>query len=380
MFYQRYYNLSKLISKKRVLMIYGPRRVGKTTLIKDFLKTTKLKYKLDSGDNIRVQSLFQRMDFDTIKDYVEGYDLLVIDEAQQIKDIGQTLKVIIDEFPMYVIVTGSSSFEISHQTGEPLTGRKRTLLLLPLSIQELSQYYNKYELKQQLNKWMIYGMYPEILNAKTNKEKIQILKELVDSYLLKDVFALERLKSPAVLLDLLKLLAYQIGNEVSLNELAMQVRMDVKTVSRYLDLLEKSYVIKKFTAFSKNKRNEVTSKSKYYFIDVGIRNAIINQFENVQYRNDVGALFENFIIMEKYKNVIYKGNLSELHFWRTHQQKEIDLVELKGNKIFAYEIKWRIDKKRQKNVIQNAFNEFKSNYKNSVLKIIHLENFLDIID
>lgn len=375
--FDRFYNIAKLISKKRVLMIYGPRRVGKTTLVKEFLKNTHLKYKLDSGDNIKTQLLFEQMDFETIQDYIQGYQLLVIDEAQQIKNIGRTLKIIIDEFPMYIIVTGSSSFEISHQTGEPLTGRKKTLLLFPLSVLELKKYYNTYEMKSQLSEWLIFGMYPEVLSAKTKKEKAHILKELVDSYLLKDVFALERIKAPANLLELLKLLAYQIGSEVSLNELAMHTRMDVKTVARYLDLLEKSYVIKKITGFSRNKRNEIVNKAKYYFIDIGIRNAIINQFNNLNYRNDTGALFENFIMMEKYKKIVYTGNLSELYFWRTHQQKEIDMIEVKGKQIYGYEIKWNNNtSKKTKN---SNIHSFKQEYKTAKVSIINSENFLNVI-
>ncbi len=358
-------------------MIYGPRRVGKTTLVKEFLKNTHLKYKLDSGDNIKTQLLFEQMDFETIQDYIQGYQLLVIDEAQQIKNIGRTLKIIIDEFPMYLIVTGSSSFEISHQTGEPLTGRKKTLLLFPLSVLELKKYYNTYEMKSKLSEWLVFGMYPEVLSAKTKKEKAHILKELVDSYLLKDVFALERIKAPANLLELLKLLAYQIGSEVSLNELAMHTRMDVKTVARYLDLLEKSYVIKKINGFSRNKRNEIVNKAKYYFIDVGIRNAIINQFNNLNYRNDIGALFENFIMMEKYKKIVYTGNLSELYFWRTHQQKEIDMIEVKGKQIYGYEIKWNHNTSRKTK--HSNITVFKQEYKTAKVSIINSENFLNII-
>ncbi|GAB4198867.1 MAG: ATP-binding protein [Bacteroidia bacterium] len=374
MYIEREYNLEKLISKKRVLMIYGPRRVGKTTLIKEFLKNTRLKYKLDSGDHIQTQILFGSQDFNKIKDYLEGYELLIIDEAQQIKNIGQTLKIIIDEFPMYVIVSGSSSFELSHNTGEPLTGRKNTLLLYPISLFELKKIYNTYEIKNKLNDWLIYGMYPEVINAKTKKEKRIILQELVDSYLLKDVFSLERIKSPSQFVDLLKLLAFQIGSEVSLNELASQVRLDVKTVARYLDLLEKSYVIKKLNVFNKNKRQEIVSKSKYYFIDNGIRNAIINQFNSPDSRNDMGELFENFIIIEKLKQITYKRDSTQIFFWRTKQQHELDMVLVKDNKIKGLEIKFNKGK-----IKASTANTFKSLYKNSTISILNKENFINLL-
>lgn len=375
MYIPRAYNLQKSISKKRVLMLYGPRRVGKTTLIKEFLKQTKLKYKLDSGDFIHTQILFSSNDFKKIKEYLEGYELLVIDEAQQIKNIGQTLKIIIDEFPMYVIVSGSSSFELSHQTGEPLTGRKKTLLLYPISIYELKKIYNPYELKEKLNDFLIYGMYPEVLSARTKKEKRLILKELVDSYLLKDVFSLERIKSPSQFVDLLKLLAFQVGYEVSLNELATNVLLDVKTVSRYLDLLEKAYVIKKISCYSNNKRNEVTNKAKYYFLDNGIRNGVINQFNSLDLRNDVGQLFENFIIIEKIKDITYRSDNTEIYFWRTLQQHEIDLVLVKDKIVKGYEIKWNKGK-----VNTTAKNHFLSTYKKASVEIINNENFLKLFN
>lgn len=374
MYIEREYKLEKLISKKRVLMIYGPRRVGKTTLVKEFLKNTKLRYKLDSGDHIQTQILFGSHDFNKIKDYLEGYELLIIDEAQQIKNIGQTLKIIIDEFPMYIIVSGSSSFELSHSTGEPLTGRKTTLLLYPISLIELKKIYNTYEIKSKLNDWLIYGMYPEVINAKTKKEKRIILQELVDSYLLKDVFYLERIKSPSQFVDLLKLLAFQIGSEVSLNELASQVKLDVKTVARYLDLLEKSYVIKKLNAFNKNKRQEIVNKSKYYFIDNGIRNAIISQFNSPDSRDDMGELFENFIIIEKLKQITYKRDSTQMFFWRTKQQHELDMVLVKDNKIKGVEIKLNKGK-----IKASTANAFKSVYKNSTINILNRENFMNLL-
>jgi len=272
-----YDNLGNLLKKNKVLVIYGPRRVGKTTLLNNFLKKTKFKYKLDSGDNIKTQEIISSQDFDKILSYVENYELLAIDEAQRIPAVGLGLKIIVDQREnIYIVVTGSSSFDLSQQVGEPLTGRKRTIILYPLSQKELYFQYNKYELKEKLEEFLIFGSYPEIMISKNKEEKIEILNELVNSYLLKDILSLEKVKSPKVLLDLLKLLAFQVGKEVSLNELSNSLKIDVKTVGRYLDLLEKSFVIKRINGFSRNLRREVTKKAKYYFIDNGVRNGVIS--------------------------------------------------------------------------------------------------------
>jgi predicted AAA+ superfamily ATPase len=236
---ERAIDLEKLVRPKKVQILYGARRVGKTTLLREYLSKTELKYRLDSGDNIRIQHLFESQDFKAIQEYVEGYELIAIDEAQQIKNIGMALKILVDNNPkLNIVVTGSSSFDLAQSIGEPLTGRKKTILLFPLSILELQSLYNKQEMKSQLDSFLLYGMYPETIISKKKGEKIELLRELVDSYLLKDILSLERIKGSKQLFDLLKLLAFQIGNEVSLTALATQVRLDVKTVARYLDLLE----------------------------------------------------------------------------------------------------------------------------------------------
>ena len=310
--------IEKLLKPRKVLILYGARRVGKTKLLKDFLSHSNLKYRIDSGDNIRIQHLFESQDFLALSDYVEGYELIAIDEAQQIKNIGMGLKIIVDQHPsLRVIVTGSSSFVLSQSVGEPLTGRKKTVVLYPISLIELNAMYNKQELSEQLETFLRFGLYPEIVTTKNKKEKMEILQELVDSYLLKDILSLEKIKGSRQLLDILKLLAFQIGNEVSLSELASQVRLDIKTVGRYLDILEKGFVIKKIGAFSRNPRKEVTSKAKYYFYDVGVRNAIISQFNELADRNDTGNLFENFIVMERLKANAYLNRFTQSYFWRT---------------------------------------------------------------
>ncbi|QQG40697.1 MAG: ATP-binding protein [Candidatus Levyibacteriota bacterium] len=342
----RIYDIGKLLKPQKVLVIYGPRRVGKTTMLQDYLNSTQLKYKLDIGDNIRTQQILGSQDFSQILEYAQGYELIAIDEAQQIPNIGMGLKIIIDQIPnIKVIATGSSSFDLSHQIGEPLTGRKNTVTLFPISQLELSEIYNKHELRERLNEFLIFGVYPEVLTAKTKQEKVSIIEEIVNSYLLKDVLSLEKIKGSKVLLDLLKLLAFQLGSEVSLNELSMKLGIDIKTVARYLDLLEKSFVILSLGGLSRNLRSEITSKNKYFFLDNGIRNGIIAQFNGLDMRDDGGKLWENFVVVERLKKRSYKGIYSNQYFWRTYSQQEIDLVEDRDGKLFGYECKWSNKKK-----------------------------------
>ena len=330
----------------KVLVIYGPRRVGKTTLLQNFLATTSLKYKLDSGDNIRTQHLLGSQDFRHILAYVEGYALLAIDEAQEIPHIGKALKIIVDHVPgIRVVATGSSSFELAGQVGEPLTGRKRTLTLYPIAQTELRAIYNRHELREHLASWLIFGSYPEVVEAPTQQRKIEVITEITDSYLLKDILAFDRVRQSRSLVDLLRLLAFQIGNEVSLSELATQIGMDVKTAQRYLDLLEKAFVIIRVGGFSRNLRKEVTSKAKYYFYDNGIRNALIAQFNPLEQRNDVGQLWENFVFVERLKRRTYAPLYANVYFWRTYDQQEIDIVEEREGKLFGYECKWSFTKR-----------------------------------
>lgn len=367
-------NISELIQKGKILVIYGARRTGKTTLLNDYLKKTDLKYKLDSGDNIRVQQVLSTQDFSLINDYVSGYDLIAIDEAQQIPNIGMGLKIIVDNHPeIFVIVTGSSSFDLSQTIGEPLTGRKRTSTLYTFSQEELLSKYNKFELKEELWNFLIFGSYPEAALADKKEDKIEIINELVDSYLLKDILSFERVKSQKHLLNLLKLLAFQVGSEVSLNELAVNLGVDVKTVGRYLDLLEKSFIIKKLGGFSRNLRNEVTSKAKYYFEDNGIRNGIIMNFNSIDLRNDIGQLFENFMFIERQKFHSNRRNFLNNYFWRTYTGKEIDLVEDKEGQLTAFEFKW------SKNARTKKQKEFVDNYNPVNYYFINESNYLEYI-
>lgn len=368
-----YDDIEKLLKPGKILVIYGPRRVGKSTLLQNYLKQTSHRYRLDIGDNIRVQQALSSQDFSQIIPYASEYELLVIDEAQQIENVGMALKIIVDQLPeIRVIATGSSSFDLANQVGEPLVGRKTTLILYPISQLELLKIHTRFELKERLEEYLIYGTYPEVLTSKTRSEKIQLIEEITNSYLLKDILSLEKVKGSKVLLDLLKLLAFQVGSEVSLNELARTVNLDVKTVARYLDLLEKSFVLINLRGFSRNLRKEITTKSKYYFYDNGIRNAVIFNFNPLNLRDDIGKLWENFLIVERIKKQAYKGIFANNYFWRTWDQKEIDLVEERGGKLFGVEFKYSPTKTR-------VPKEFLETYPNSEIKIVTKENYLDFI-
>ena len=371
---ERFYkNIDNLLKPNRALIIYGPRRIGKTTLLKDYLNKTKYKYLLDTGDNIETRQIFALPDFEKIIDYAANYELIAIDEAQLIPNVGSGLKILIDYVPnIKVIATGSSSFDLANQVGEPLTGRKIIINLYPILQSELLTIFNKYELKKNLHDFLIFGSYPEVITAKTRMEKMTVIKEIVNSYLFKDILAFERIKSPKVLLDLIKLLAFQIGSEVSFNELAAQLSINARTVARYIDLLEKSFVIVNLGSFSRNLRKEVTRKNKYYFLDNGIRNGVIDQFNDLDKRDDIGKLWENFIVMERMKMLDYKKIYGHLYFWRTYEQKEIDIVEERDGKLAGYDIKWKKDKIKPPK-------DWLATYKNAEYKVINQDNYLDYV-
>lgn len=335
-------DLGEYTEPGKVLVIFGPRQVGKTTLVQQFLRTQQAeRFRFDTGDNIKIQTLFASQDLDQLLGYAEGRDLLVLDEAQRIPMIGIGLKMLVDHRPdLRIIVTGSSSFALAGQVGEPLTGRKRTLTLYPVAQIELQEERSPYDLRQQVASSLIYGGYPAVLTASSRQRRIEVLEEIAHAYLLKDILELERVKGSKALLDLLRLLAFQIGSEVSLSELARSIQIDTKTVSRYLDLFEQAFVLVNVRGYSRNLRKEVTKKSKYYFYDTGIRNAIIANFNDLALRNDIGQLWENFIVMERLKYRSYLGIPANMYFWRTWDQQEVDLVEERDGKLFGYECKW----------------------------------------
>lgn len=372
---KRFYNhLEKYLKPNKVVIIYGARQVGKTTILENFLKKCGLSYRLDSGDNIRIQNLFSSEDFGKIIEYASSYEIIAIDEAQRIPNIGMALKIIVDQVPnIRVIATGSSSFDLAQSIGEPLTGRKKTLTLYPFAQLELIETYPKYELRESLNDFLIFGCYPEVILAEDRKEKIDILKEHVDSYLLKDILTLDKVKNSQTLFNLVKLLAFQVGQLASLNELAVQLHLDVKTVGRYIDLLEKSFIIYKLGGFSRNLRKEITQKSKYYFVDNGIRNAVISQFNPPTLRNDLGALWENFITMERIKKNTYQDFYGNIYFWRTYEGEEIDIIEEQDSQLQGFEIKWSNKKKCK------APKTWVNTYPEAKFNLINSDNYLDYI-
>lgn len=356
-------------------MLYGPRRVGKTTLLKDFVEKSGLIYKSDVGDDIRVAELLGSRDVNRILRYVEGLELYVIDEAQMVPNVGTGLKILADQRPdLKVIATGSSSFELAQNVGEPLVGRQRLRTLYPLSQRELlSQYVNKAELQEQLPEFLVYGTYPAVYTAHTREEKIEYLNELVGSYLLKDILMLERIKSSAMLINLLKMLAFQVGNLVSVNELATNLGINARTVARYIDLLEKSFVICALGGFSRNLRAEINQKKKYYFWDNGIRNAVISQFNTLDLRDDIGALWENFVFTERMKNLTYRNIHGSIYFWRTHQGQEIDFIEERDGALHGYELKWSPDAKVR------APHGWTAAYPDATFEVIHRDNYFSYV-
>ena len=336
-----YDNIDYRWKQGKALIISGPRRIGKTTLVKQYLSQSKFKYRFETGDDFRTRQIFESQDLQLIRNHLNGLDIIAIDEAQRIRDVGYSLKLIVDNIPdVKVIATGSASFELAGQIGEPLTGRKLTLNMFPVSMLELSGIYSQFELQQKLDDILIYGTYPEVLTIENKSEKMEILKEITGSYLLKDILEMDKIKSHKTIVNLLKMLALQVGCEVSFSEIGRQLQIDNKTVARYVDLFEKSYIIYALSAFSRNLRNELTGKNKYYFYDNGIRNALISNFNSFDLRTDSGGLWENFMVLERIKRNAYKGYSPNLYFWRTYDQKEIDMIEERDGGLFGYEFKW----------------------------------------
>jgi len=374
MIQRSYEPLEQYLEPNKVLVLYGPRRVGKTTLLQSYLTQTTLKYRLAIGDDLPTQQLLSSLEMNRFREYLDGYDLFAIDEAQYIPKIGAALKLIVDQIPgVYVIATGSSSFELAGQIVEPLTGRKRTLKLYPVAQGELLSILNRFDLRQRLEEFLVFGTYPEVITARTRRSKIEIVNEVAGSYLLKDILAFDRVKSSRKLWDLLKLLAFQVGNEISLNELAMSLAVDVKTVQHYLDLLEKAFVIYRLGGFSRNLRKEITQKAKYYFVDNGLRNAVIAQFNRLNQRDDVGQLWENFMVIERLKWLDYTPIVANLYFWRTYDQQEVDLVEEREGRLHGYEFKWA-----QVNRISPP-KDWLNTYSNADFKVIGRENYQEIL-
>ena len=373
--YKRYLEYTpEFFSKKgKVFVLYGPRRVGKTELLKKLIPSFKGKIYAGTGDNMELREILSSQKLSQFTTSFAQYDLVYIDEAQRIPDIGQGLKLLIDQFPaIQIIVTGSSSFGLSTQIGEPLTGRHITRILYPISVYELYQQFGGIHILEQLENLLIYGSYPEILNTSNHKDKVEYLSTLRDAYLFKDILELENIRNSNKLGDLLRLLAFQLGHEVSLTELGNKLGIAKQSVERYLDLLEKAFIIKKVSGFSRNLRKEVVKSSRYYFWDNGIRNALINNFNPLGLRNDLGMLWENFLFNERLKSKHYKRIYSNDYFWRTYDQQEIDLIEERDGNLFAYEFKYSPRKVK-------APKAWEKNYPGATFDVISKDNFLEFL-
>lgn len=367
--------LSGKLQKGKVLILYGTRRTGKTFLLEQLNKTLAQKEKILylNGESGSVHEQLSTNVPEKLRAYIGGASLLMIDEAQKIPAIGATLKLIADTNPgLKIVVSGSASFDLAQKVGEPLTGRHRTVNLYPISAGELiltkgaAYYHSVFE------QHLIYGGYPELFSLPSLKQRQEYLDTLAGSYLFKDILELDTVRGAKKLKDLLILLAFQIGHEVSLSELGNNLDLHKNTVARYLDLLEKSFVIVNIRGFSRNLRKEVYKTSRYYFVDNGIRNSLINNFNPPRLRDDIGMLWENYIVMERLKKQKYSGIISNNYFWRTYDKKEVDWVEERNGKLSGYEMKWGAKQPK-------APREWLETYKNATYKVISKENYLDFI-
>lgn len=367
--------LAPLLHGNKAIIIMGARQVGKSTLLKMMLDNSNDTLWLN-GDDTDVQEMFRNISSTRLRAIIGNNKIIVIDEAQRITDIGLRIKLITDQMTgVQVIATGSSSFELASKVNEPLTGRKREFRMFPFSFREMVQHTNFLDELRMLPHRLVYGYYPEIVSSEGD-EKI-LLKELSDSYLYKDILSFENINKPDKLSRLLRALALQIGCQVSYSEVGNLIGLDSKTVERYVDILERAYIIFRLGSFSRNMRNELKSSRKIYFWDTGIRNAVIGNFAQIENRNDVGELWENFIIAERLKQNAYNGSFASIGFWRTKQQKEIDYIEEENSKLHAFEFKW--NEKKAKTKCPDAF---ASAYPEATFTIItpqNIEDFLEVM-
>lgn len=368
-------SLDKLIAEKlfkgKAIVLIGARQVGKTTLLKNLVKGMDSLIWLN-GDDIEVRTLLQNVSTMKLKSLLGKNKTLVIDEAQRIENIGLKMKLVTDNFvDVQLILTGSSSFDLANKINEPLTGRKWEYTLFPLSFGELANHNDTFDEIRHLPLRLVYGSYPDVVNNPGDER--EILMQLTNSYLYKDILEWERIRKPDKLVRLLQALAFQVGSEVSLNELGTLVELDKNTVEKYITLLEQTQVIFRLPSLSRNMRNELKMSRKVYFHDNGIRNALISNFSDIDTRNDVGALWENWIISELRKKRHYEQDYVNTYFWRTTQQQEIDYIEEKDGHFTAYEFKWNPQKKAKMS------QTFLNAYPNTTIKTINRENFYEYL-
>jgi hypothetical protein len=325
----------------KIVLIYGARQVGKTTLVRQVLSDLPYQTLAVNADEMRYADVLSSRDLRQLRGLVEGFELLFVDEAQRIPEIGVNLKLLIDHLPhLRIVVTGSSSLDLASKVQEPLTGRAWVHRLYPVALAELAQQHNRFELDAMLEERLIYGSYPEIFSLAGDLQRREYLQNLSASYLHKDVLEIGGIRYSNKLRNLVRLLAFQVGQEVSLSELGSQLQMSKETVASYIDLLEQSFVVFRLGGFSRNLRKEVSKQDKVYFWDLGVRNVAIDNLKPLTQRNDVGALWENFVLAERLKWLHYRQTLASLYFWRTYTGAEIDIVEERGGALYAYACKW----------------------------------------
>lgn len=361
------------LAPNKAVLIFGARRVGKTVMMRQIVDSYSGRTMMLNGEDFDTLDLLQNRSVANYRHLLNGIDLLAIDEAQNVPQIGSVLKLIVDEVPgISVLASGSSSFDLLNKTGEPLVGRSTQFLLTPFSQREIAQRETVFETRQNFESRLIYGSYPEVVMMDSYERKMDYLRDIVGAYLLKDILVIDGLKNSNKMRNLLRLIAFQLGSEVSYEELGKQLGMSKTTVEKYLDLLEKVFVIYRLGAYSRNLRKEVTKAGKWYFYDNGVRNAIIGAFSPLSVRQDVGALWENYIIGERRKlnfnNLLHK----EFYFWRTYDKQEIDLIEESPNGMSAFEFKWG-------NKMPAAPKVFSQAYPDAVYHVVNKENYMDFV-
>jgi uncharacterized protein len=360
------------LHKNKAIIIIGPRQVGKTTLMESFIGTQTNKVLKYNCDDESSKNFFETANINILQSAFANVQTVVIDEAQRVKNIGLVLKLITDRIKhVQLIITGSSALELANEVNEPLTGRKFEYYMLPLSCKELTAHHGSVVEKDLLPNRLVYGSYPDVIN--NPGLEAEILRNLAGSYLYKDILAWQEIRRPELLEKILKALALQMGSEVSYNELAQTAGCDSATINRYIQLLEKAFVIFRLSSFSRNVRNELKKSQKIYFFDNGIRNAIIGNYLDINNRNDIGALWENYLITERYKLRMYEPLLIGKYFWRTTQQQEIDYIEESNGATNAYEFKWNA---KSKTTLPLTFTKA---YPNSTFQVISKENYMDFI-
>lgn len=363
--------LSKL-NKNKTIILYGARQVGKSTLLSSIEKTIEKKVLYLNCDYSDIRKQLTDPSINNLKRMFGDYKIVFIDEAQRVLNIGLTLKIIHDQLTdIQIIVTGSSSLDLSNKINEPLTGRKFEYLLFPFTINELIKHYGFIDVNRNLKQYLIFGMYPDVVTNPGNEPVI--LSNLTSSYLFKDIFNYQDLRRPELLEKILEAIAHQVGSEVSYNELAQLTGTDSHTVQRYISLLEKAFIIFRIRSFSRNLRNELKKSRKIFFYDNGIRNTILGNFSPMESRTDAGALWENFFVAERTKYINYNMDFINQYFWRTQQQQEIDYMEEFNAKLSAFELKWNPNRKAKIPLT------FKRAYPGANIHLVHPENFWDFL-